>query len=303
MSLPRLLTARLCLALAALAPLAALAQSGSTPLLYEARSATNTAYLFGTIHVGARRLYPLSVPVEQAFAAARVLALEADPTDSEDALAAMREGMYVAPDTLASHISPQLYADLQAALPRLGLPVEFARAMKPYLLAMTIAMMEVQRLGYDPALGLDVHLAKQAQARSMPIVELESMAAQMALFAELSPRTQEAMLRVTVDGVQSGQTAQEIADLVNAWAAGDVDGIARSVTDELAGMPAEDAAALRDRLYDRRNVAMAQRVAQILEGDVAHFVAVGAGHLIGPTGLPELLRARGFSVKRIDGPR
>jgi hypothetical protein len=302
-SLPRLLTARLCLALAALAPLAALAQSGSTPLLYEVRSATNTAYLFGTIHVGARRLYPLSVPVEQAFAAARVLALEADPTDGEDAWAAMREGMYVAPDTLASHISPQLYADLQAALPRVGLPVEFARAMKPYLLAMTIAMMEVQRLGYDPALGLDVHLAKQARARSMPIVELESMAAQMALFAGLSPRTQEAMLRVTVDGVQSGQTAQEIADLVNAWAAGDVDGIARSVTAELAGMPAEDAAALREQLYDRRNVAMAQRVAQILEGDVVHFVAVGAGHLVGLTGLPELLRARGFSVKRIDAPR
>ena len=52
----------------ALLGLAAYAQSGSTPLIWEARSATNTIYLFGTIHVGARKLYPLSEAVEQAFA-------------------------------------------------------------------------------------------------------------------------------------------------------------------------------------------------------------------------------------------
>ena len=303
MSLSHLLRARLsrafALALAALAPLAALAESGSTPLLYEVRSATTTVYLFGTIHVGARRLYPLSAAVEQAFAASRVLALEADPADTQDAMAAMREGMYTAPDTLARHISPQLYTDLETTLPRVGLPIEFARAMKPYLLAMTIAMMEVQRLGYDATLGLDSHFAKRARAQGMPIVELESMAEQMALFAELSPQAQEAMLRVTIDGVTNGQAAEEIAALINAWTAGDVDGITRSVLDELAGLPPEAAQALRERLYDRRNVAMARRVVLMLEGDTPHFVAIGAGHLIGPTGLPELLRSRGFTVRRL----
>src|SRR6476619_7597474 len=69
---------------------AAQAQNGSTPLIWEARSATNTVYLFGTIHVGARKMYPLSPAVEKAFAAARVLALEADPTDQAAAVAAVQ---------------------------------------------------------------------------------------------------------------------------------------------------------------------------------------------------------------------
>jgi len=289
----------LALALAALSPLLALAQSGSTPLLYEVRSATNTVYLFGTIHVGARRLYPLSAQVEQAFARARVLALEADPADTNDATAAMQQGMYAAPDSLAAHISPQLYAQLEAVLPRVGLPIEFARAMKPYLLAMSIAMMEVQRLGYDPALGLDAHFATRAHAEGKPIVELESMAQQMALFADLSPGIQEEMLHLAVDGVVSGGTATEVADLVKAWSTGDVDGIASSVLEELADLSPPAAEALRERLYDRRNIAMAEKVTAMLAGSEPHFVAIGAGHLVGPTGLPELLRKQGFVVKRL----
>lgn len=303
MSWQQMLTIRarsaLALALAALAPLLAVAQSGSTPLLYEVRSPTNTVYLFGTIHVGARKLYPLSAPVERAFAASRVLALEADPADTDDATLAMKQGLYAAPDRLADHISPELYAQLQALLPRVGLPIEFAHAMKPYLLAMTIAMMEVQRLGYDPALGLDLHFARRARSEGKAIVELESMQQQMALFADLSPDTQEAMLRLTVAGVADGEIANEVAALVAAWSAGDADGIQRSVLQELEDLPPPAAEVLRERLYDRRNHAMAQKVEAMLAGSEPHFVAIGAGHLVGSTGLPELLRKQGFQVRRL----
>jgi uncharacterized protein YbaP (TraB family) len=164
---------------------AALAQQGSTPLIYEVRSPTTTLYLFGTIHVGTRALYPLSWQVEEAFAAASVLALEADPTNQHNLLQASARAMYSPPDTLANHIPPELYRRLESILPGVGLPIEYARAMKPYLLAMTVAMLEVQRLGYDPMLGLDVHLAQRASRHGKRIVELESLAQQMALFEDL----------------------------------------------------------------------------------------------------------------------
>src|SRR5437016_5578755 len=87
---------------------AAQAQNGSTPLIWEARSATNTVYLFGTIHVGARRMYPLSPAVENAFAASQVLALEADPTEAAGAIESMAGAAYKPPDNIARHISPEL---------------------------------------------------------------------------------------------------------------------------------------------------------------------------------------------------
>ena len=43
---------------------------------------------------------------------------------------------------------------------------------------------------------------------------------------------------------------------------------------------------------------MARRVEAMLERDVPHFVAVGAGHLLEQDGLIEVLRKRGFAVRR-----
>src|SRR5262245_43892524 len=173
------LTRIVCALLFCLPALTAHAQDGSTPLIWEARSATNTIYLFGTIHVGARKMYTLSITVEQAFAASAVLALEADPTDPSTAIDAMANATYKPPDNLARHISPELMTQVEKVLPQVGLPIEYARAMRPALLAITIAMMEIGRQGYDPGLGLDVHFAQLAKRQGKRIVELESLADQL----------------------------------------------------------------------------------------------------------------------------
>lgn len=290
----RLLATLALLALSA----AAGAQSGSTPLLFEVKSATNTVYLFGTIHVGARALYPLSPQVDKAFASATVLALEADPTDQSAIMAAMRAGVYTPPDHLREHVSPELYAKLEAVLPGVGLPIEYAGSMRPFLLAMTIAMLEVQRQGYDAQLGLDLHFARLAQAQGKRTVELESMSEQVTLFAGLPAELQEGMLRLTLDSVADGTLAKELEALVSAWAAGDEAAIQRSVTRELEGLPAAQAELLYERIYHARNRAMADKVAGFLAGEEIHFVAVGAGHLTGASGLPVLLRQKGFAVRR-----
>jgi hypothetical protein len=63
-----------------------------------------------------------------------------------------------------------------------------------------------------------------------------------------------------------------------------------------------DTAAER-RLFQRilfdRNPPMAERLVALHGAGTRFFAAVGALHMIGPQGLPELLRARGFDVQRI----
>jgi uncharacterized protein YbaP (TraB family) len=44
---------------------------------------------------------------------------------------------------------------------------------------------------------------------------------------------------------------------------------------------------------------MADRIARFLDGPDVVLVGVGAGHLTGSTGIVELLRARGFTVRRM----
>jgi uncharacterized protein len=283
----------------ALQALAAHAQNGSTPPIWEVRSPTNTVYLFGTVHVGARKLYPLSSVVEQAYSASRALALEADPTDPAAVLAASQRSTYAPPDSLANHISPQLMGELKKALPTIGLPVEYAEAMRPELLAMTLAMLEVGRLGYDPNLGLDIHLARRAKQEGKRIIELESIAGQLALLASFSPALQEAMLRSAVEDVMSGSLSADVRDLVAAWRAGDDKRLWELVNKEMEELPAPQAQELREQLYDARNREMTEKIVLMLAGNEPTFVAVGVGHMLGSTGLAELLRKKGYAVRRL----
>jgi uncharacterized protein len=295
----RRLRERVALALSLLSAVLASAQGGSTPIIYEVRSPTNIVYLFGTVHVGTRALYPLSPQVEQAFAASRALALEANPLDQQEVAAAMAYAMYQPPDDLSKHISPKLFERIKTLSPRIGLPLEYARRMKPHMLAMTLAMMEIQRLGDDSNLGVDVHLAQRATRSGMPIRELESMQGQMKLFDDFPAELQEGMLEMAVDTIEEGSVEQEMDALLAAWAAGDSDKIQSTILRETEGLPAPVAQELQAAIYDRRNEAMAVQVAAFLAGKDPVFVAVGAGHLTGESGIPELLKRRGFSVRRL----
>lgn len=275
------------------------AAQDSTPLLFEVKSATTTLYLFGTIHVGTRAMYPLSLQVEQAFAESASLALEADPTDQTASALAITRSVYRPPDNLERHIDPELFQALAAKLPQVGLPMEYARMLKPHLLAMTITMMQVQALGYEPALGLDQHFAQRAQRDNKPIVELESMAQQMDMFENLPDEVQQAMLRAALEALEGDTLREDLEALVSAWKSGDAEGIERAVTRELESMDEASARTLQQRVYVARNEAIAEKLRAMLAGRTVQFVAVGAGHLTGASSLPALLQAMGFRVRRL----
>ncbi len=278
----------------------ACAQVGSQPLLWKAVSATNIVYLYGTIHVGNRAFYPLHPAVEQAFAQSKVVALEADPTDQTNLAAALAQAGYRPPDRIENHVSPQLARTLSKSLPALGLPMEAARLMKPYLLSMVLSIMEVAKLGYDAQLGLDIHFAQRTQRDGKKLVELESIAAQLALFDALSPEVQETMLKSTLETIASGAMARDLTDLIDAWKTGDERRLLEVMNRDTRDLPAAAREEMIRVFYRNRNEAMTEKITEmLLSSSEPHFVAVGAGHLPGETGIVALLRKKGFEVSRL----
>jgi uncharacterized protein YbaP (TraB family) len=171
--------------------------------------------------------------------------------------------------------------------------------MQPHLLAMTVSMMEIARLGYDPGMGVDVHLANRAMARGMPLVQLESMDEQMRLFEGLSEETKTGMLQYSIRAIATNELEGDVEAMLAAWSAGDAHKLQEVIERETAAMPPATGDELRELMYAKRNRAMADKIEAILSGTVPHFIAIGAGHLLERDGLVELLRARGFGVRQL----
>jgi uncharacterized protein YbaP (TraB family) len=86
---------------------------------------------------------------------------------------------------------------------------------------------------------------------------------------------------------------------VSAWTTGDANGLATQLDKETEGLSPAQVAEMRERLYDARNREMADKIVAMLAGNDTVFVAVGAGHLLGSAGIVELLRQKGYALKRL----
>ncbi|RRD57179.1 TraB/GumN family protein [Comamonadaceae bacterium OH2545_COT-014] len=86
--------------------------------------------------------------------------------------------------------------------------------------------------------------------------------------------------------------------LADAWAHGDLARLER-YPEWCQCMDTEADRARMARLLQARNGPMAERFAALHAEGQRVFLAVGALHMTGPQGMPALLRARGFSVRRV----
>jgi hypothetical protein len=82
--------------------------------------------------------------------------------------------------------------------------------------------------------------------------------------------------------------------MVDAWSRGDPDAIEKSFADDPEFTPA-----LRDLLIRQRDRNWAEALAKRLEKPGTVFVAVGAGHLVGPDSVQKMLAAKGLKVVRV----
>src|SRR5258707_1331535 len=96
------------------------------------------------------------------------------------------------------------------------------------------------------------------------------------------------------------ETIGEISDdpdiyrrVVNAWLAGDVAALEKDALQPLA----KASPRMYRRLISDRNRRWAEVLATRLKGEGVIVVVVGTAHLLGPEGVPALLRDRGFDVE------
>ena len=270
------------------------AEKPAKGILWEVKSATNTAYLFGAIHLAKASFYPLPDRVQKAYQQADTLAVEIDSSDRNAMVKAMPLLTYAAPDKLQNHLQPATWASLKAYV---GPAAERFQILKPAMVATGVMVGSFAKAGYDPAFGVDVHFITRAKQDKKQVVELESMEFQSTILGGLSDEEGDAMLRQTIDSLKNGDALRETNQLVAAWKTGDADKVVALLRQESEKDPGSKK--VMERLLDERNPAMADKITELMASGKHVIVVVGAGHISGPNSIADLLKKQGLQVRQI----
>lgn len=290
---------------AAVAP--ASAQTPGLPM-WVIKDADSTIYMTGTVHMLPEGLKWDSEKLRNAVKDAKELWLEL-PMGSD----AMKFATEAAPVMMRYALSPgrplsslltkDEQAALDAKLKASELPPETAMVvnmMKPWFATMLIGISPLTAAGFDPEQGIDVKIAKMAEDDGDPIKGFETVEEQSKILASGSEEDQlkalRYMLAMTDEATDKSTKDSEAA--FAAWASGDVSGLEAY----MGAWEEDDAAAAggagMDALLKNRNENWAGQIETMLKGSGTHFIAVGAGHLVGPDSVQERLKLRGIEAKR-----
>lgn len=265
--------------------------------LFRVTQGKNTLYLFGTIHVGKPEFFPLEPQVLQAIGQASKIALEIDPANAAAMQQMMAQyGMLPAGTSLT--LAPALQARLEAVLKKQGVPFSAIAQCKPWLVTVLLSLNEYSARGLQSSLGIDAHLSDLARAQKKPLVELESVRDQLALFGELPMADQIRFLDDTLADIEGPRAAQKINQLVNAWSVASIEGL-NAVAQEVAEEDSFSGRFFREALLQGRNPRLANGIEKLLKSERHSFAGIGALHLLGPGSVPALLRQRGYVVERV----
>ncbi len=277
---------------AAPAPQAAAPQGH--PAMWRVADKDTTIYLFGTFHLLPQGRDWRTPAFDKALASSDELVMEIGNIDDQMAVAQamMKLGMAPGLPPVAERVPPEKRAALKAMIADSGLPEAAFDGMKTWAVGLILTGVTFKRLNLDPNSGVERTLVAPWKASGKPLAGLETADQQFGFFDRLSEDAQRAFLSATLDSPE--QMQQQLQAMLQAWANGDVAGIARTFDDETMLSPE-----LRKALMADRNARWADWVKARLDKPGTVFVAVGAGHLAGRDSVETMLAARGLKAVRI----
>lgn len=253
-------------------------------------------YIFGTIHLLPKGAKWQSETLNKAIADSDVLITET--IGLEDDANVSRIFNHMSRDEAVIDIEQRVQDDQRSKLNQIinnqNLSQKLLDSMETWAAALSISNAITSDMGFKRALGVETILKDIFDGGNKPNEGLETIAAQFAIFDDLSENDQRAMLASII--TNSDNSKESLIKLVNAWLDGDTDAL---LTETNTGMLTNPI--VREALLDGRNrkwvKVLEQKMSQ--DRDIRYFVAVGAAHLVGENGVPELLRKAGYSVERI----
>jgi uncharacterized protein YbaP (TraB family) len=257
--------------------------------------AWTTVTLFGSIHLLPAGLDWRPPQLDAALARASEIWFELPidaATNDEAAELSIVRGALPKGRSLIAMMTPDQAKRMVDAGVSLNCAPEALDRMQPWMADLTLSIAEDARGGASATDGVEgqIQALTPATARRRAF---ETARQQIGFLAGAPVKDQIASLNWTVSEIQKDPTSYQ--RVVDEWMSGDLAGLEHDALDPLRQV----SPTLFARLIDSRNRHWTSVLAARLKQPGSVVVVVGVGHLVGPGGLPALLRAKGYQV---DGP-
>jgi uncharacterized protein len=270
------------------------AQIGQPALWMIENAQGHKGWLFGTIHLLPPDTDWQGPVLDEAMRNSRQLVVEAGGLDDTNAIAnifanlGVRKGL----PPLVQRVDPALKPQLKAAITRSKIPPFVLDRMESWAAMLTLAASYGAGMGLDKESGVEQVLIRRYKADERPISGLETITQQLGLFDGLPEKEQRAMLNSVLSGAEGNKDRYEAQ--FKAWHKGKIEELLKGQDQGILTSPL-----VRETLLHGRNRNWAIKIDRLITEDRMPFIAVGAAHLPGETGVVALLEAKGLKLTRL----
>ena len=252
-------------------------------------------FLGGTFHLLRKSDFPPPPEFEKAYKASDILVFETDLGKFNDESAQqklMSKAMYTDGSTIDKHLSAKTYNLLNEYCTSSGIPLSKLIQFKPSIVALTILTVELSRFGVAQE-GVDTFFYQLATKDNKVIEGLETVDEQIHFIVGMGEGNEEAFITHSINDIES--IKQDYEAMVDAWKKGDVKKLHDLIVADIkTKMPK-----LYKELLTDRNENWLPMIDAYNETPKKEFILVGAGHLVGPDGIVEALRQKGYKVEKL----
>jgi hypothetical protein len=189
-------------------------------------------------------------------------------------------------------LPPDLYRRVTELAKQQKVDMTILESMKPWLASIVLLENQLEKQGFDPGSGVDIHFADEADAAHKPVTGLETADYQLGMLAKLSDKAQQTML---VQSLQdAGDTDHEMQAMMDAWRHGDTGMLNKELQAEFGPYPD-----IYQAILVQRNRAWVPKLETLAASGKQYFVVVGALHLVGPDGVLASLQKDGYKIEQL----
>lgn len=254
------------------------------------------AFVFGTIHIPDDRLNAVEVRMRR-LASESDLVLTEIPMDPATQVRMSPMLMLPRGKTLANVVPRDVLSRVEQSFAAKGLPFGPLSTLKPWVMAVQLTMLD-RLLVMAQRQPLDAVIFEAGKAAE----GLETPEEQVAAFDVLSRDEQVHMLRSTLDLIDryKKQGRDPVEELLVPYAGGDELRLSAAIMNSYDPKDPIDAKMIK-RLFEDRNKRFADRIHLRLQAEEGKsvLIAIGAGHLVGPGSVIDLLEKKGLRVQRV----